>query len=721
MFFGGTSGVDHFCEKNIIQSDYVPPIVFTDFLIFNQKVNIGADSPLPVNISAAKKIILPYSQNVFSFQFAALDYNAPNSIQYAYKMDGFDNDWINVKNSRSATYTNLNPGNYAFLVKATNSDGFWIEVPASISVTIESPWWRTYWAYAAYALIIIAGLYLIRKTEMNRSRLRNELKLRELEAIKLKEIEKIKSRFFANLSHEFRTPLMLIKGPAEQLASSRGSNGEEQVKLIQRNAEKLQNLIDQLLELTQLEAGSLMLKAQKNNIVVFTKGIFYSFESMAKQKNILLEFNAKPEKIYTWFDGDKFEKILNNILSNAFKFTPDGGKISLNINEHNSESGDYVLLTVSDTGIGIPEDKLHRVFDRFYQVDDSSRRAYGGSGIGLALVKELIDLHKWDITVESEQGTGTQFSIKIPSGDSHLNENQKVIVDSELLKAFDGRSSAEILQAVEIKGTEKINVNTDQFQREQSSRSTILIVEDSEDVRIYLTDLLKADYNILLAENGEKGLSAALEKLPDLIISDVMMPEMDGMEFCKRIKSDWQTSHIPIILLTAKASFESKIEGLETGADDYLTKPFSFRELSVRIKNLLEQRVKLQQKFGKDSRLKIENITPNKADQEFLQKAIAVVENNLSNTDFDSDKFAQDIFLSRSQLHRRLHSITGQSTGEFIRTIKLKKAAGLILEKQLSVTQIAFEVGFNSPSHFTKAFKQMFDCLPSEFIHRSNS
>jgi signal transduction histidine kinase/ligand-binding sensor domain-containing protein/DNA-binding response OmpR family regulator len=720
-FFGGTGGIDFFYGKNIIQSDYMPPIVVTDFLIFNEKVNIGTDTPLPVNISAAEKIILPYSQNVFSFQFAALDYNSPNSIEYAYMMEGFDNDWIQSKNNRTATYTNLNPGNYTFKVKATNSDGFWVEVPASISITIDSPWWRTYWAYAAYTLIIIAGLYLIRKTELNRSRLRNELKVRELEAEKLKEIEKIKSRFFANLSHEFRTPLMLIKGPAEQLASGRDVDKVEQIKLIQRNSEKLQTLIDQLLELTQLEAGSLLLKAKKENIVSLAKGIFYSFCSLAEQKNIKLDFVSFSEKISAWIDADKFEKILNNLLSNAFKFTADGGKISLNILEHNSVNGENILLTINDTGIGIPENKLHRVFDRFYQVDDSTKRPYGGSGIGLALVKELVDLHKWQISVESEVGRGTQFCVIIPTSDSYLDENQKVIADSEILKADDSSGSTEIFQNVEINRIDKFNAEKSQTHEQKNRGSTILIVEDSEDVRIYLTDLLKADYNILLAENGEKGLSVALDKLPDLIISDVMMPEMDGMEFCKRIKSDWQTSHIPVILLTAKASFESKIEGLETGADDYLTKPFSFRELSVRIKNLLEQRLKLQQKFGKDSKLKIENITPNKADQEFLQKAIRVVEGNLSNTEFDSDKFAGEIFLSRSQLHRKLHSITGQSTGEFIRTIRLKKAAGLLLEKELAVTQIAFEVGFNSPSHFTKAFRQMFNCLPSEFVNKSNS
>lgn len=721
IFLGGITGIDFFNEGSIEQSVYLPPIVFTDFLIFNEKVGIGAKFPLKYNIATTDRIVLEHSQNVFTFHFAALDYNSPGSIEYAYFMEGFDNDWIYAKNNRSATYTNLNPGDYTFKVKATNSDGLWVDIPAQISITINSPWWRTYWAYAAYALIIVAGLYLIRRTELNRSKLRNELKLRELESEKLREIEKIKSRFFANLSHEFRTPLMLIKGPAEQLVNLKGRDGEEQVKLIKRNADKLQNLIDQLLELSQLEAGSLLLKAKKENLVVFAKGIFYSFESLAKQRNISLEFNSSSEKIFVWLDNDKFEKILNNLLSNAFKFTADGGNISLSINEDKSENENFVLLAINDTGIGIPKDKLHRVFDRFYQVDDSSKRAYGGSGIGLALVKELTDLHKWDITVNSDIGKGTQFTIKIPVGDSHLGEDQKTVDDPITVKSEVGADIGETTESEETYVTQKISGDKHNIQTKQNFSSTILIVEDSEDVRFYLNDLLRPYYNILLADSGEKGLVVALEKLPDLIISDVMMPEMDGMEFCKRIKSDWQTSHIPVILLTAKASFESKIEGLETGADDYLTKPFSFRELSVRIKNLLDQRLKLQQKFGKDSRLKIENITPNKADQEFLQKAIKIVENNLSNTKFDSDKFAEEIFLSRSQLHRRLHSITGQSTGEFIRTIRLKKAAGLLLEKELSVTQIAFEVGFNSPSHFTKAFKQMFDCLPSEFINRSNS
>ncbi len=716
LFFGGISGIDYFYEKGIEPSRYIPPVVFTDFFVFNNRVIPGKDSPLLSQISVTEKIELEYSQNVFSFHFAALDYNSPGSIDYAYMMDGFDNDWVNAKNSRSATYTNLNPGEYIFKVKATNSDGVWNEKPALIRVTINSPWWRTYWAYSVYALIIIAGLYFIRKTELNRSKLRNELRLRELESEKLREIEKIKSRFFANLSHEFRTPLMLIKGPVEQLIEGKRDNFDEQIQLVKRNSEKLQNLIDQLLELSQLESGSLSLKAKKENLVSFTKGIFYSFSSLAKQKNIRISFSSSLEKIDAWVDTDKFEKILNNLLSNAFKFTKESGEISVGIETTVKNGKDTAILTVKDTGIGIPEDKIEKIFDRFYQVDDSSRRAYSGSGIGLALVRELVDLHKWEITVLSEPGSGTEFKLTIPLDDEYLNESEKFLTDN--IKQIE---KLPYEKDKKVNATSLSDTFTSSLPKTENNKNTILLLEDSGDVRIYLKDLLKDNYNILIAENGEEGLSVALEKLPDIVISDVMMPEMDGMEFCKRIKSDWRTSHIPVILLTAKASFESKLEGLETGADDYLTKPFSSRELFVRLKNLLEQRKNLREKYSKDVKFKPENITPNKADQEFLQKAIGVVEKNLSDTEFDSEKFASEMFLSRSQLHRKIQAITGQSTGEFIRTIRLKKAAGLILEKQLSVTQIAFEVGFNSSSHFTKAFKQMFGCLPSEFFHISNS
>ncbi len=388
MYFGSIEGLNVFNPKQIKQSAYSPPVVLTDFQIFNQPVKVGNGSPLKENINETKEIILSYSQNVFSFQFSALDFNSPQSIQYAYIMDGFDADWIYSGNRRFVTYTNLDPGRYTFKVKATNSDGVWSEDYKSILVIVNSPWWRTGWAYAIYVLLIIVGIFAARRIERNRSRLRNELKMREFEAKKQRELENMKARFFANLSHEFRTPLTLIRGPIEELINKKaGDNQEEYYQLIQRNSEKLQELIDQLLELTQLENASIPLKAKQENLVNLLRGLLYSFESLAKQKNITLSFDSQNEKLICWVDKDKLEKIINNLLSNAFKFTPSNGVISVNVNHKNNNGEEFAEVKISDTGIGIPKEKLERIFDRFFQVDDSSRKNYSGSGIGLGIGK----------------------------------------------------------------------------------------------------------------------------------------------------------------------------------------------------------------------------------------------------------------------------------------------------------------------------------------------
>ena len=714
--FGSVKGPVIITPNELKLSEFKPKIILTDLQIFNKSIEPGKNSALKSSISFADKIELNYDQNVITIKFASMDFNSSEQIQYSYKLEGFDKDWVKTVSFNSATYTNLDPGSYIFKVKSTNSDGFWSDNLASIKILIAPPIWKTPWAYIFYLMLIGSGIFAVRKFELSRSKLRNELKLRDLETKKIREIENMKSRFFANLSHEFRTPLMLIKGPAEQLLSRKNVNQTEQIKLIQRNSEKLQNLIDQLLELTQLEAASIEVKAKKENLVSIVRGIFYSFSALAKSKKISLKFFSVKDEILTWIDRDKIEKILNNLMSNAFKFTPENGTISIEIINTTIDYIDYSTVSIKDSGIGIPDDKIDKIFDRFFQIDDSSKRAYSGSGIGLSLVKELVDLHKWKIFVESKIGVGTEFILQIPLDDNYLIDHQKII-ENNLPINSNGTENVEAIPEME---EAEIQIQESEL-NSANQKQSILIVEDSEDVRIYLNDILKNDYNIILATNGVKGLSTAFECLPDIIISDVMMPEMDGIEFCKRIKSDWQTSHIPVILLTAKATSENRIEGLETGADAYLTKPFSSKELLVRIKNLLAQSTLLKEKFSKDVKFVAENITPNKADQEFLVNATGIVQKFMDDPQFDSDKFASEIFLSRSQLHRKIHSITGQSTGEFIRTIRLKKAAGLILEKKLSVTQIALEVGFNSPSHFTKAFKQMFDCLPSEFINRNNS
>ena len=712
ILFGSTKGLNIFNPKKIKLSNYNPDVMITDFQIFNRSVEIGENSILKNSIQTTDEIILPHDQDVFSFEFAALDYNSSQSIKYAYKMEGFDHNWIESGKRRFATYTNLDPGNYIFQVKSTNADGIWNEKFTSLGITINPPWWRTIWAYGLYAFLILLGLFGIRKFEISRTKLRNELKLREIEVKNKSELEEVKSRFFANLSHEFRTPLMLIKGPLEQLKTEAPNNNfENNIDLIERNSDRLKELIDQLLELSQLEKAAVPLKAKHINLVETLRGLMASFEALARQKNIELKFESDLSSEVCWIDIDKFEKIINNLLSNAFKFTQQGGKVIVSVSQLLLDERQFAEIKIADSGAGIAKNKIEKIFDRFYQVDSSDKRSYGGSGIGLALVKEFIDLHRWKISVDSEEGKGTEFKIHIPMWDDYLNENKKVYDESTRAVSYPdiNKSEPELsIDKTKIKQKELLTENS-------KNKPQLLIVDDSEDVRKYLSGLLEGDYKISLAENGEEGINVASEINPDLIISDVMMPSMDGMEFCNKIKSNWQTSDIPVILLTAKASTESKLEGLEMGADAYLTKPFDSKELFVRIKNLLDQRKRIRDKYNQNLDTITESNKLNTADSEFINKALEMLEKNIDKTNFGTEQLAKELFVSRTQLHRKIHTITGQAPGEFIRIFKLKRAGQLLLEGKLSVTQVAYEIGFSSPAQFTRAFAKQFDCLPSEF------
>ncbi len=705
ILMGSTSGLNYFSPDKISQSNFQPPVVLTDFQIFNKSVNVETDAALTKNIFYTDEITLSHTENVFSFQFSALDYNSTNSIRYLYQMEGFDKEWIDGESRRFVTYTNLNPGRYTFKVRSTNSDGVWCDNVKSIAITITPPWWQTGWAILLYFVVFVAGVWGIIKFQSNRAKLQHELKYRELESYHFREIEKMKSRFFANLSHEFRTPLMLIKGPLEELISGKiKENKSQYYNLLLRNTEKLQQLIDQLLELSQLEAESIPLKAETQDLVKVLKSFTASFTSLAELNNIKFSFNSAVDFAPALIDKDKFEKIINNLLSNAFKFTPVGGIINVDLSIENKNELDFAKISIADTGIGIPKDQQSKIFDRFYQVEDSSKRVAGGSGIGLALVKELVLLHKWEIIVSSNEGEGTEFLLTIPL----LTENKRAQLENQ----------QDYLNEISYDDTIVLNDKLDLKEndiKKQNEKPSILFVEDTADVRNYVNDILKEDYNILLAENGEAGLEIIQHSLPDLIISDVMMPGMDGFEFCKKIKTDWKTSHIPVILLTAKATQQSKNEGLETGADDYLTKPFNFTELSIRIKNLITQRKQLKEKFSKEIIVTAENHLTNSLDKELIKKINSAVEKNLSNEKFTSDTLAQELFVSRSQLNRKLQAITNQGPGEFIRNYKLKRAAQMIKENKLSITQIAYEVGFGSPAQFTRAFQKYFNCSPSEF------
>ncbi|MFN3872461.1 MAG: two-component regulator propeller domain-containing protein [Ignavibacterium sp.] len=709
LFFGGVRGLNIYNRKSIAENKTIPQVIITDFKLFNKSVFPGNDSPIKESISFAKEINLSYDQDVISFSFASLDFTSPSKNQYAYMLEGFDRDWIYSGNIREVTYTNLNSGDYIFKVKATNSDGIWNETGTQIKLTIHPPIWRTWWATLIYVIIFAAGIFAIRKYEMNRIKLRNDLRVKEVESKKLQEVDQLKSRFFANLSHEFRTPLMLIKGPVEQLReNSDDDEAKSKLNMVSRNINNLQTLIDQLLELSQLEAAAIPINAARQNLVSTLKGLVSSFIPLANLREILLTFESDLTELDAWVDSDKLEKVINNLLSNALKFTPPKGRIVISLSAEKLDNKEFAQIKISDTGIGIANDKLDKIFERFFQVDDSTDKKFSGSGIGLALVKELVELHKWKISVKSELHKGTEFKVQIPLW-NYLEESQKIKVKEV---------TSETKTDVQVDQKE-IDIRKVMPEKEVTAKSdkkpSILIVEDSEDVRIYLTDILKRDYEVIEAENGVMGLESAAQNSPDLIISDIMMPLMDGIEFCKRIKTNWETSHIPVILLTAKVSQESKLEGLETGADDYLIKPFESRELFIRIKNLLDQRRKLREKFSKEIRISAEAVTTNSVDNEFLTKAFEIAEINISNPDFNAEDLVIKLNMSLSKFRRKLLALTGESPGEFLRNYRMKKAAQLILEKKFNITQIAFEVGFNSSSHFTKAFQQQFGCSPSEF------
>ncbi len=724
LYFGQLNGFKMFHPRQIKDNPYTPPVWITDFRVFDQPVSF--DRPIP----DLKEIRLSYKQNFFTLDFVALNYTESQKNQYAYQLEGVDPDWVHCGTRRSASYTNIPPGKYLFKVKGSNNDGVWNEQGTSVWIIITPPWWRSQLAFGCYFLIFLAILLGLRQFELRRSRLRGELKMRRFESQKLQEIDSMKSRFFANISHEFRTPLTLILGPlSKMLAQAKSKEKKQEFKLMQRNAQRLQRLINQLLDLSKIEAGKMTLQSRPENIVALLNRIVQSFESQAKLKGIELKFQSEQDEIIAYVDREKMENIFYNLLSNAMKFTPQGGTVcvTVNIPLNPPSKGDfrippfeggpggmsgYIQITVSDTGIGIPSDRLDKVFDRFYQVDDSYTREHEGSGIGLALTKELVDLHHGKIEVRSELNKGTTFTVYLPLGKEHFKPEEIVDKLSE---------SSELSESLKLTPEEQPSESSELSEgfvasSPRKALPLVLIVEDNRDMRSYLQDCLASNYRVIEAVDGADGLHRATDKIPDLIISDVMMPRMDGFQMCERVKSDERTSHIPVILLTARATAESKIKGLELGADDYLIKPFDRAELQVRVRNLIEQRRKLRERFSRDISLPPKEIAVTSYDEKFLLRAIAIIEQHLSNPDFDVTILTREIGMSRMQLHRKLRALTNQSTNKFIRSLRLKKAADLLNQKYGNVAQIAYEVGFNNPAYFAECFRKQFGKLPSEYV-----
>jgi signal transduction histidine kinase/ligand-binding sensor domain-containing protein/DNA-binding response OmpR family regulator len=703
MFFGGINGFNAFYPDSLKENLTIPVVAITDFKVLNE------DYKLDTSITEINQIVLSHDENFISFDFAVLDYTAPKKNNYAYKLDGLDNNWNYVGNRNFAHYTNVSPGDYVFCVKGSNNNGVWNEEGVSIRIIITPPWWQTWWSYTIYACFLVGLIYILRRYELNRQRLKHNWELKQMEAEKYKEIDRMKSRFFANISHEFRTPLTLIVGPAKDISEkTKDVDIKRRAGIIKRNASRLYGLVNQLLDLSKLEAGELKLKASIGNIVSFVKGITLSFESIAERKDITLKVNTTKEEIETYFDKDKMAKILTNILSNAFKFTAERGEVIVAINEMDMKS---VAIKVRDTGIGISREEIPKLFDRFYQVDSSQTREHEGTGIGLAHTKELVELHHGTISVDSKKGEWTEFTIELPLGRDHLRSDEIV----ELIEQMEEETIVDEKEYLSPTTGIQAEISDDIV----DDKTMILVVEDNADVREYIKDSLGEEHRIEEAVNGEQGKRKAEEIIPDLIISDIMMPKMDGNELTRLLKNNEKTSHIPVILLTAKSEQESKIEGLVTGADDYLTKPFDTRELLVRIKNLIDQRRKLQEKFRREIIVNPGDITVTSIDEQLLQRAIDTVENNISDPAFDTTTMAKEVGVSRKLLHTKLKALTGQSTGEFIRTLRLKRAAQLLQKGYGNVTQVAYDVGFQNLSYFAKAFRRQFGQSPSQYSSQS--
>lgn len=728
VWFGGSEGLARYTPAISKNYDLDYPAVIRR-VIATRRDSLIFDGTAP----PATRPALPYRDHSLRFEFAALSYNDIGSNRYQVMLEGFDSDWSNWTAETKKDYTGLSEGEYRFRVRAQNIYQH-LSREAHFDITILPPWYRAWWAYLLYVLTgggLVAGLIQLRVRQLERKsheleqlvaertaevvEQRNRLKI---QSEKLAELDQLKSRFFANISHEFRTPLTLILGVLDKFVSRKNlPEDQKDYSIMHRNARRLLRLINQLLELSRLEAGSARLRAARRDIVTFLRRLTVSFSSLAEQKDIDLTFNGTSlsaergdPAIFIYFEGDKLEKVFYNLLSNACKFTPAGGAVRISVGVDSGEEGAGVVeIQVANSGPGIPAEKLPYIFDRFYQVEGDGGAAYEGTGIGLALVKELVALHHGTVQAESEPGAETVFRVTLPLGRAHLSDEQ--IAEADIMPEDE---AVEALPEVPVSAPAA--ATTAKIAEDSAGEETlVLVVEDHPDLRDFIRDHLAGEYTILEAENGAAGLAMAETHIPDLVISDIMMPEMNGYELCVALKGNVKTSHIPVILLTAKAGTEDKLEGLETGADDYLVKPFDPRELKTRVANLIRLRAQLREKFSTEMLLKPDRVSVPSTQQVFLERLKEITETHLAEEDFNVEMLGQELGMSRTQVHRKLKAISGQSASEFIRTFRLQRAAELLRQDAGNIAEIAYMVGFNSQAYFTRSFQELFGCSPREY------
>ncbi len=716
LAFGGVNGLSVFTPLSILQGGFMPNVFITNILVGNETVTPNDKSGvLKEAIEHSPSITLNYLQDILTLEFSSLDFTAPNQNKYRYQLVGIDKDWVESGTRRTATYLHLPSGNYVFKVQGSNSQGTWSSEIAELKIIVNPPWWLTWWAYLLYALLI--G-YLIRTYllyNINKTKLQAQLQFEQKEAKRVKELDTLKTQLYANITHEFRTPLTVILGMANQIKNNPEKYTENGVDMIVRNGESLLNLVNELLDLSKLEDGKMTLYLVKGDVINFLRYIVESFQSLAISQQKQFHFLSNIDELVVAYDAEKLRQIITNLLSNALKFTPAQGNVYVSISQEAATERGYavMVLKVTDTGIGIPENQIQHIFDRFYQLDNSHTRKAEGTGIGLALTNELVKLMNGTIAVKSPAvgaTKGTEFTIRLPL--------QKVSVEE--ITAIVPKFVKEPTAAPITVRKEPLTIANEHT---VSSTPLILLVEDNVDVVAYTASCL-SQYKLAVGKDGKEGFEIATDIIPDLIITDVMMPFIDGFEMCRRLRHDERTSHIPIIMLTAKADIQSRLEGLEHGADVYLEKPFHREELLLRIKKLLELRKNLQQYYSKQiginntaeiSTEDIETLAIEKTEHEFVKKVREIVEANFSNYEFNIEQLCKLMFMSHSQLHRKLEALTGCSPNQFIRIIRLNKAKELLANPALSIAVIAQDCGYNDPGYFSRVFKQEYGITPQEW------
>ena len=721
VYFGGNNGFVLFNPGEIINNPNVPPIVFEHLYVNNKLVAPNDETGiLSESITSQKKIVLSHDEANFTIDYCALNYIYNNKNQYKYKLEGFDSDWNEVGTRRTAYYTNVPPGTYTFIVKGSNNDGVWNEKGASITIVVRPPLWKTWWAYLLYIIGIGLVTYFMLKHLAEKRKMKNDIRMEQESAKVQEQYYQERNQLFTNFSHELRTPLTLIMAPLEELASDKELSRDihYKVELAQRNTHRMMRLVNNLMDLQKNENRSLKVQVHEYDFIKFTLSTVNAFKDLATYRNVSLQFNHTAEHINAYFDWNLFEKVYYNLLSNAFKNVPDEGRVVVTVEERTADSlatfgckntqnftsdHTYVAVQVQDNGVGIAPDALDKIFKPFFQVAQNEH-SKSGTGIGLSLTKAIIEMHHGVIWAENvNEGTGAVFKFVLPIDASLYKEDEWAQKD---------QSTSEPDYDLDIPETE-YEPSTD-----SKKSATVLVVEDNRDLNDYICSCLQDKYNVIGVTNGEKALEKAINVLPNLIITDLMMAKMDGLELIAHLKDNVNTSHIPIIMVTAKTSPEDVQRGYEAGADEYITKPFDPHILKIRVDNIIKSREELKKAYSKNFSLESLGVDLTTVDEKFMQQLYDMLQKNMSNSDLNIEFVCQEMGLSKSNLYRKIKQITGVSPNEFIRKYRLETAAKMLRETDKNITEVYYAVGFNSLAYFSNCFKAQYGMSPTDYKNK---